>query len=363
MKNNYIHSVSSWLKIFTIFLVSLPVAATAQESMRANLYIVEPTGTTLVDGNLTNYRADYSNDVTMEDAWKMSNPGINLSIHRQGYDLVVERRALIGRSDTTSFRLWNISTQYNYRLTLALKQLNHPGLTAFLKDSYLDSETALDLNNVNDYDFKVNADPKSAAENRFQVVFKTYVAPPVDASFTAIESERSGKDISLQWVVANEGSMNSYVIEHSTDGKIFSDVEELLPSAGTQLSKTYNYLHATASVAAHFYRIRAISASGKIQYSPITKVNALYSDYVVNVYPNPVVNKKVQLLFNNQAAGKYQVVLVYSSGARLQLQSFQLGEGQSSQPVMLPQNLQSGIYQLQLTGPTGFQVVKSIQVL
>jgi hypothetical protein len=87
----------------------------AQETMRANLYVVNNSVPTLIDGNLTIYNSSFSNAVDWDDAWKLTNAGENFGIIRSNTTLVIERRSLIGLTDTTTFRMWNIQ-QRNYQI-------------------------------------------------------------------------------------------------------------------------------------------------------------------------------------------------------------------------------------------------------
>lgn len=363
MKNIYKLLISSRVNIIRIFLLSLlglPFAVTAQESMRANLYVVDANGATLVDGNLTNYNNMYSNAVDINDAWKMSNPGINFGILRDGYNLVVERRSIINLLDTTTFRMWNMP-HYNYQIKFILKDLDHPGLKAVLKDNFLNSEKLIGLNDTTNVDFAVNADPGSASQTRFQLIYKT-ISSPVSLSFTDIQAHRSGKNVMLQWTVINQVSIASYIIQSSADGRNFRDLGLQLPD-NSLTCKTYTYTDNRASTGENYYRIKAINTTGEIKYSALAKIDALLTLQEINVYPNPIMNNTIQLQFNGLPEGKYSVTLLYNNGINQQLSSIQLSSSQTNYSVNLPQRLVSGIYQLLLTGPGNTRFTKIIEIL
>jgi len=327
--------------------------------MRANLFVVSASGTaTLVDGNMTNYDSIYSNNIDMDDAWKMTNPGFNFGILRDGYNLAVERRSLIGTTDTTFFRMWNI-TQHDYRIKFMLKNLNHPGLVGVVKDKFLNKETVIGLNDTTYYDFTVNANPASADQMRFQFIYRTALAAPVDVNFTGIQAQRKGKLVEVQWGVANEESMLSYIVEHSEDGAVFHEIQQQKPY-NTPQYKTYTYNDQEASSGNNFYRIKGLSMSGRVQYSPIAKISALASQADVNVYPNPVQNKAVQLSFTGMSLGSYRITLLYGNGSKQQLRSVQVSGAQCSQTINLPSQITPGVYQLLIVGPDQRSVIKKI---
>jgi hypothetical protein len=118
MKNN-IQPTAKCIRTFLLFIliISCSSIAHSQERMRANLFIVDNNGTTLMDGNMTNYHNQYSNEVDGNDIWKMSNFGENFGIIRTSANLVNERRSLIAVNDTTYFRMWNMQLR-NYRIPL-----------------------------------------------------------------------------------------------------------------------------------------------------------------------------------------------------------------------------------------------------
>lgn len=357
-----LHQAASRCRISILFiLLLLSVHLNAQESMRANLYIVDANGQTLVDGNLTNYNNIYSNNVDINDGWKMANPGINFGILRSTITLVVERRSVYTTSDTTFFRMWNMP-QANYRIKFMLKNLNHLGMRGIIRDMYKNTETTIGLNDTTYFNFAVTADPASANEQRFQLVYGPNLAGPVDVNFTGIHLLRKGNGVLVKWDVAGETSIESYTVEHAADGRNFSSLKQVKPGMSSGTARSYDYLDADASKTEGFYRIKALSLGGRVQYSNIAKINACGLDKEINVYPNPVINKTVQLQFNNQPGGKYDLVLLYSNGVQQQLTSFQIAEGQSSFTLNLPQNIKPGIYRLQFRGP-GTMLVKTINVL
>ena len=361
MKNIYKRICSSYFKIILIFLLGFSMAANAQESMRTNLYVVDASGTTLVDGNLTNYNNIYSNTVDINDGWKMTNPGINFGIIRDGNNLVVERRSIIHFSDTTFFRMWNLP-QYHYQLRFVLTNLDHPGLRAVIKDSYLNTETPVDLNDTTYYDFRVDGNAASSDQMRFQLVYGKAVPVNAEVNFAGIKAKRKDKNVLLEFEVANEVYMSSYTIEHSVDGLNFHGLYEF-SADNSQTNRSYSYLDSAAVCTDNFYRIKAISMAGKIQYSPVAKSGILVATAEITIYPNPVENKTVQLQLNKLPLGKYSISLLNNSGNSQSLSSIQVVSGQVNCSVNLPRQLAPGIYRLAFDGPDKLRMTKLIVVL
>ena len=363
MKNLYTHAAFRCSKLFFFLLLFFSISVNAQELMRANLYVSDVNGLTLVDGNLTNYNNIYSNNVDMNDGWKLANPGINFGIYRSAINLAVERRSIYLNSDTTFFRMWNM-LQANYSIKLMLKNLNHPGMMGFVRDNYLNTETAIGLNDTTYYNFTVNSNPASASEMRFQLIYApNIISAPLDVNFTGISARRQGPDAMVEWNVASEILIRSYTVEHSFDGRTFTSLKEVTPYDNSSTIRSYTYNDLSVSKGDIFYRIKATSDGGRVQYSSITKVSSVNAAADINVYPNRVINKTVQVQFIAQVAGRYSITLSDNNGRQQQLPSFLLSEGQSTYSLNLPQTLACGVYYLRFSGPGNSTVVKSIIIL
>lgn len=362
MKNLYNAVISGCSKLLLILVLLSSFKSQAQQSMRANLYVLDATGPILMDGNFTEYNNVYSNDVDIYDAWKMANPGANFGIFRSNYNLAVERRNVIGNTDTTFFRMWNMpKTDYSIKLTLV--DMGRTGMQCFLKDSYLGTKTIVDLNGITDIKFSVNNDPASAAEMRFQLVYVIDMPSPVEVSFKSVQADRSGADVLVKWDVSNEITVLSYTVEYSTDAINFTGLDQIIADHNNTNIRSYNYRHLSVPVGTNFYRIKATNTGSRVQYSAVVKVKERYAASGISVYPNPVINKIVQLGFDNVPAGTYRIVLLYNNGVQQPLASIQLTEGQRNGSVNLPQNLAPGIYRLQFTGPGNARIIKTINVL
>lgn len=339
------------------------LSSNAQVRMRANLQIVDANGTTLMDGNMTNYNNIYSNAIDGYDIWKMSNFGENFGILRSTANLVVERRALITSADTTYFRMWNMQ-QRNYRIQVIAEKLHTSNLMGFVRDSYLNQDFPIDLNDTTDINFTVNSQAGSSAADRFKLIYVnlSVAAGTLPVNFTGLTASRKSNNIQLSFSVANEINMHQYVVQHSADGRLFKDITTIAPS-GAGSSKTYQTFDVQTATATHFYRIKGISIGGKEQFSVIAKVSAQSNQPAIQVYPNPITGKSMQIELNNTIAGTHQLVAISNIGQRFVLPSLKIAGTQQMQTVQLPGSMAPGVYRLQVTAPDAKVLVKTIVVL
>ncbi|MEO7266240.1 MAG: hypothetical protein ABIW38_15080 [Ferruginibacter sp.] len=335
----------------------------SQETMRASLYISDANGLTLVDGNFTNYDNIYCNCVDWDDAWKMNNPGENFCVTRDNVSLIVERRKIICEKDTTSFSIWNLQQNRNYRVEVLNQQLNHPNLIAFFKDNYLGTSTPVCLNGSTAIDFNINTNPASYAIDRFQLIFEKLIGSPMSVSFTGAKAYRKTGLAMIEWQVENEMSIDKYIVEKSIDGRNFKEDQKLAP--GRINSTWYQAKDEYVSGKENFYRIKAISLDGKVQISELVKLAAQANDRIssIGIFPNPVINKKLQLEFANFVEGEYALQLVGANGIIYILNTVTITGSLQALTLSIQRSLPAGIYTLMIIGPGNSRINTNVNIL
>jgi len=341
-----LYPTSTRLRALMFVIFSFPFFLNAQELMRANLYVLDANGATLVDGNLTNYNNIYSNTVDMYDAWKMNNPGINFGILRNGQTLVVERRSLLTDTDTTFFRMWNLP-KYNYGIRFDLRNLDHPGMSAFVKDTYLNTLTIVKLNDTTWYNFTIDANAASTAQLRFQLIYSKKEQEIIPVSFTGLHLKSKRNGVLVEWSVLNERSVESYNVEHSTDNRNFSSIQQVT-SQNTTPANTYNYFDVDPVPGSNFYRIKAVRTDKSFQYSDVARLAPLKSNSI-SIFPNPVTNKTFQLHFYNHVAGTYKLQIVNKMGQVVYKNIAKVTGKNFIKSIELGSVIRPGIYQLHIT--------------
>lgn len=329
------------------------------EYMRVNLYSAATASPVLLDGNMTQYSDGFSNTVDFNDAWKLTNFGENFGIIRNGATLVIERRKRFQFSDTTSFRMWNMARR-NYTIEVITLNCNHPNVTAFLEDKYLNTLTPVDCNGTTRINFTVDSDPGSIQENRFRIFFKFNPFNNLPFSFGEVRAIRNNAQTQLQWKVNNENVQVRYEVEKSTDGIQFTPISEAMPqNLGENAVYEIDDDHIAGDV---FYRVRTIDINNNEAYSQVARLFEVRDEDVFTVYPNPVINKMARFFINVNTGGKYAFMLFDSHGGVVYKTSMNVEPGQANYSMTFPANIPSGIYLLQLMGPNNTKITKMISI-
>ena len=314
----------------------------------------------MLDGALAIFGEEYSNEVNFEDANKFSNAGVNTGFVRSGRTLAVERRKMPTETDTLHISFRGVR-QLAYTWNINVENIDAPGLQAWLWDKFLNTKTALRNSKTTDINFSVDNNAASTAADRFKIVFTQAIILPVKI-VSANAVRLADKSIAVIWNVENENNVSFYTIERSANGITFNNLAVQPPVFNNGSNGSYNFLDAQPLAGDNYYRIKARSLDGRIQYSNIVKVEALAGPSMVNVVPNPVLNKEMNLFFVSKPRGKYDLSLTNSIGQTVYKGQVILSTNNENRKIRLVNVEAAGVYQLTIIGPDRTTVVQRIMI-
>ncbi|UAY50634.1 hypothetical protein [Ferruginibacter albus] len=323
------------------------VSATNTASLHVSLNLLQPDNSTvLADGSTAVFNNSYNGTVDYEDALKFPNSNETLSFLRDGKTLSIEKRPAIGSTDTLFLKLVR-ATNREYQFAFTPDHLNDPKLQAFLQDSYNGTNTPIDLNTTTKVNFSVDTNAASQLTNRFAVVFTSGTVP---VTFLNIKAWKEGANINLQWAVENQLNIQQYEIERSTNGVEFT--KEETQSSNNNVTATYNWTDLAITNEKYFYyRIKAISVNGNIEYSQVVRVSV--GDFAAGIAanPNPITSAGIGVQFTDMPAGQYQIRLLSSVGQVLVVKDIEHSGGNRWELISPVTNLSKGIYVLEVVKP------------
>ena len=360
MKNLALLLVAS-LSFNCIF--SLPVQGkinTDGIQLITNLYIVPPAKSpVLMDGTLTQFSINYSNDINGMDARKMTNPGENWGMVRDNKVFIVERRHVIEGTDSVFFKMWNMRKGMNYRVEFIAYNLNFPGRTAVLIDNYLKTSVPVVLDDTTNISFNITNEAASAAADRFSLIISNSVSgglAPVEFIFSS--AARASQTVNLSWKAENISKGNIFSVQKSDDGINFFDaatVNVLDPA-----KRQYEYSDKTPEEGDNYYRIASADKNGKQSYSKTMKVNVTGELEGVTVYPNPATAENLNLKMSNLTPGEYTIRVLNAFGQVFLQKKVQYNGGVAIERIQPVQKVPSGIYRIEIISHDGKRKIVSI---
>jgi autotransporter-associated beta strand protein len=156
-----------------------PVVKTPVAKIVTKLYV----GDKVYDANTSIFDKKYSVELDVNDAIKITNPGENFAIERNGQALAVEARPAINGEAEIRYNMGNMKQQ---AYTLEVKAANITG-AAYLVDKYLGTSTPVDLGSGSKVEFTITADAASAAADRFKLVLRPTATEVPDTRVASIK--------------------------------------------------------------------------------------------------------------------------------------------------------------------------------
>lgn len=326
--------------------------------IKTNLSVLYNGNTVLLDGVLSQFDEIYSNSVDETDVSKItSGTTENISIVRNGIKLVAEQRSTAATTDTIFYNLGQMRRQ-SYQLELNAANFSTTSVSARLIDNFTGISTRLNADSSTIVPFDITTDLASAAANRFYVVFDNLGALPVTLHSIAANQNKD-KSITVSWKAENEVSIDHYEIERSADGRNFATIATALPKQNNGGHANYTHLDNNPYAGSNFYRVKAKSTDGRIQYTSIVKISSTSTSSVL-VYPNPVEDKIAQLHFVNVTSGDYLISVYNSLGQRINQTAVAVTGSSAVSSIKLDKNISSGNYKMEVLMPDGTKQTQNL---
>jgi hypothetical protein len=154
----------------------------------------------------------------------------------------------------------------------------------------------------------------------------------------------------LEWGTTQEENHDRFIVEHSIDGNVFSDIGEVrIPVNSDQGTNHYEFLHERPKQGINYYRLRQIDLDERYTHSEIQTVffEGYASANALSLFPNPT-SGNLQVRF--QEAISASEVQVYTLTGNL-LAVEQLNKG-NSVIELNTSTLPAGIYFVSINGYT-----------
>lgn len=325
--------------------------STAFDDIKMLSTFLYTTSGNIADGNRVVFDAIYSNEVDRWDAKKMTNPGENFGLKRDGYTLAVEARQPISNYDTLYYEMTNLAPQ-SYQIIIEVQFLSATLQQAEWVDRYTNTRRSISLSGSNSFTININAHPESSAHNRFYLLFKPATAV-LPVKFTAMQLQWFSKTAAeVSWELASENYVASYQIERSVDSIHFSLAGQVIASG----RNAYHFIDEHLQPETYFYRIVAINVDGAKTYSSIkmiTKGNKILANISM---VNPAQHRLLQFTIENIPSQKVFVQLIGIQGKIWQKNELSFSGNQQKISIPLQANIQPGRYVVNVFPINGHQV-------
>lgn len=318
---------------------------------------VSGRGNVNMDGTTAVFNATDNNAVDAGDADKITNNTENIAVFRSSKRMSIEHRNLPTVNDTIPLRIWQVTNGASYTLVVDSRAFS-AGLTAYVLDRYLSTETAVKANDTTSISFTVNTADTASHINRFSIVFRGNVVPLNTMNLKA-STKNSG--IEVEWSTTNEMNLSQYEVEKSVNGVSFTKIGTKNALNGTV--NNYELFDPAPQMGHNYYRIKIIGLDNSVQYSKTVLVNMAAGKDQVTIYPNPVKGSSLSLQLN-LPKGNYSIDILNSGAQKILSQSLMHNGGITTQVIdWRNRKIASGEYVVLITSSNGVRISKPIIII
>ncbi len=329
--------------------------------IKLNFSVLNSGNPILLDGVVSQFDSAFAAGVDVNDILKIGNStSENIGVMRDTKRLTMERRPSIETTDTIFYNLGSIK-RLSYQFEISAQNFGDNQYNAFLYDKYTLASTAINLNSNTLISFVVNYDALSYAPDRFYLVINKTSGRPLHQHFV-INARRKDGVAEISWSGMQLENAHHFILEKSKDGIHFSPLGEL---SAIKLYKVDNYsITDIADKSVDFYyRVNMKLEDGTAKLSNTVLLPADKSLIGnIEIAPNPVLNKEINLSFQNQPMGKYDIVILSNEGVLVKTTVFTVKNIKEAYKIKLPESLPTGNYKMTINGHTGKLKVISFQL-
>ncbi|MFY7965112.1 MAG: T9SS type A sorting domain-containing protein [Chitinophagaceae bacterium] len=186
------------------------------------------------------------------------------------------------------------------------------------------------------------------AQNFTDGVIDSIIVTPV--KLNNFSANRIEKNVHLNWATTSEKNNSHFNIQRSNNGQNFETIGKVNPST----TFTYQFIDANAPESNLYYRLENVDADGKTSLSEVVlvKFNKISIDDW-SIYPNPIINKLVNISFKNVKANQYNISLKNIKGETIFEKTININNINHNMLLQLPATITKGFYLLNLLSSDG----------
>ena len=309
-----------------------------------------------LDGAVSVFNSSFSKAIGNEDAIKFPNATENLTFSIAGKNLAINGYALPTASDVLSVHLTNLVINTTYSIKLDASQFSGNGLQAYIKDNVLNTTTLLSGSN-NAISFTTTSVDAASYASRYSIVFGAGLLPVTDIKLTATAQVNG---IQVAWATVGESNVANYTVQHSVDGVTFTDMATV--AADNNANAAYSVRDSKTFAGTNYYRIKVSSNDGTVSYSNIATVSVSKAAPSIAAYPNPLVGNALKVALNNLEAGKYNLAVYNTLGAKVVEKSINHVGGTVVEQLSINSHLAAGAYSVRVSNSNGVSYQSQIEV-
>lgn len=122
---------------------------------------------------------------------------------------------------------------------------------------------------------------------------------PLPVELVTFDVRQEQNHVEMNWLTASEKNNDFFTVERTKDGIHFEEIGHVKGAGNSSLSTEYSFKDYTPSNGISYYRIKQTDFNGREEIFEAKSIHFISSGNDVKVYPNPSINDRVSLLFQD----------------------------------------------------------------
>jgi len=180
----------------------------------------------------------------------------------------------------------------------------------------------------------------------------TSLANPLPVELISFYASVTNEEtVELHWATASELNSDYFEIEGSNDGRSFLSIGNVKAAGNSLNVRNYSFEYPAPFSGVYYYRLRQVDFDGTASYSSTVKVE-IVKQRGVAIYPNPIADRKINLVMSDNPANT-QVVVKLLDNQQRELYSKEVDSPEETIMINIPDSIAAGTYVLKIAGHTG----------
>jgi hypothetical protein len=199
-----------------------------------------------------------------------------------------------------------------------------------------------------------NSDGPVSFSEKIFTLGSTDLSNPLPVDLVAFTGKEVDGLVELRWETASEQNNDYFIIEHSIDGRTFTEIGQVNGAGTVNVSQFYNFKHRNPAFPNNYYRLKQVDFDGGYEYfdAILVRIAEKFASagFDFNLYPNPTSSNTVQIQLSRLDYSKPLVLEVVSlSGRRMMQEKYDILDLNSDITIDFGYNAIKGIYIVRLS--------------
>ncbi|HFA48587.1 MAG TPA: T9SS type A sorting domain-containing protein [Bacteroidetes bacterium] len=186
-------------------------------------------------------------------------------------------------------------------------------------------------------------------------------APALPVELIDFTAQKKSRSVNINWSTASEMNNDYFLLERSAGGRAFERLAKLPGAGNSQEIQAYNYLDQEPRAGYNYYRLKQVDFDGKYEYSDTRSVYFEINEEEVSVYPNPLDEAFLNVVFSSSSERDLDLELIDVEGKRLFHKKYFLEKGVNRMQLSTGE-LPSGIYWLRFNYGTNLGLERVVKL-